>query len=260
MHRRLLCVFVFVPFLFAFSFASVRVVDVSSLVMVKANELRSAVLCEALKFGVSRQQLADAWGADLEVFTQGLYPFTYSPTLAELAAQHLKISISSSVKLASFVSPAVSISVLGVAFENSIPEEEAFNILITALLKDALLAKPYASALLFPLYTDLGAVVGITSVSIGGEEYNVYVLVVAVGVSEDPPEWGYVVGALTSKMRAPVFWDGGKLEPVVWPNGLFYARVLSSECFLSVEKLENGRWVRDVYRILTTPPLTLLRF
>ena len=237
----------------------INIYDVSGRVISEVNLLRSGVLTEVSRFGVSLGTFERMWGSARRAFEEGIYPFEYSPSLVVSAENYLR-----NIELSGFsssVSPLLSFSVVGVAFEKNISTETALSLLLYTLLKDAVYAKPYASSLLFPLYTELGAVLGVTSISVGGQPYNMYILVVAVGMSDEPPGGSYFLGLLSPKERSPVFWEDGKKVPAtVWPNGLFYAPMLSSECYVSIEEFKGGRWVRNLYGIRPVVPITLVEF
>jgi len=121
-------------------------------------------------------------------------------------------------------------------------------VLLSNVIMQALTAEGAASSLLFPLYTDVGAVFTGTRIKVKGEEYNVYVMVIDVGIAEHLPDGTYVLGRFSSEDEyfALVSQNLKIVEPVKWPCGIYYAPLSQGYWYVSHYEFIDSRKVKTL--------------
>ena len=242
----LLLVLVIVDISFAIP---LHLVDVTDKVLPLVNSLRDDPVGFALGLDVSYEKFGRVWGKNVPAILYGTLPLKKSEILEEQAVSHV-LSIDEGRNVLPIEDALLSTRMeLYVAFEHIIPEERALKLLLSEMLLKAIMGRGKFSALLFPPYTDIAAVLASLTLKIDGSSYNVYVLVVEIGIAEDKPLGNYVVGKVSPSVISLDFFNREDRAPVfVWPNGIYFTVLGEGDYFVHIKKKVNGRVVDSIIK------------
>ena len=171
-------------------------------VLERVNDFRAQPLSMLASLGLKEEEVRDKW--DMDYLNEGLSPLLFNEALEAMAKAHIEEMFAydylghNANGFASLEERALSfgyegvlcgVSIMFFAFEHFVAPEEALNVLLDSLFKDALLKETAEGApLLFLPYEDIGIAFGGGVMVIEGKSYNAYVLCLEFGrKKEDVP-------------------------------------------------------------------------
>ena len=174
--------------------------DLSDQIISEVNAFRAAPLTRAEELGLCLEELKALWEEkELRRLEVGLAPLARNEVLDAAAHKYLEAMVQevSSVPSISLEELATSLGykplLLGrsfavLLFEHFLPPEEAYELLLRRLFKEALKREGQeGAALLFPPYQDIGLSFCGGRLSLEGQAYNFYALFLVPALPEDTP-------------------------------------------------------------------------
>ena len=238
-------------FIFGHSHAlNVKIFNISNDVVSMINSIREDPIGYAQSIGLSISDMDDIWGYNLQAFYYGLMPLNKSNILEKQALDYLNAVLKGNSF--NFLDNRVLISSkieLYVAFEHAISPEEAAKIMISQIVAGALRGDRRFSAILYPPFTDIGAVMAGAEINISGTKYNVYALILILGIAEDAPLADYLVGKLADNVISIECFNSKDFSRAfIWPDRLYFCVVKKGIYFIHIKEKVNGRIVSSVVK------------
>ncbi len=199
--------------------------DLNDLFLQKINDFRAKPLEMAKILGLSEEEIYFLWQIDFSLLYQGENPLILNEALCQAAKATLEdmfeklyfahvspegLTPRDRVMQCGYQPIMVAESLAFIAFENYLSPEEAANIVLDWLFRNALLRKDREGApFLFPVYQDLGLALAAGQIDFEGKQYNFYLFCFLFGVPEGYTG-PYIFGRLYDDQNGDNFFTPGE--------------------------------------------------